>query len=281
MKKIIQVMFYKMLLFLAVFAPLSVQTKKFSYTVSAKSYKKNAKQVNAGTLRFKEDVLDMSVHQCLTPILKVKASRYAANSRAQIYDSKIRWYSSDESVAKVDKNGAITTQGKEGSCKVYARAHNGNVTWIKVYAEDYTTNVKFENVSAMMDDMQDLINNYQTEIEQIAAYFERNQAEHPNKIQEMIFMLSDDRKEVVGTVNKGEAIDYKDIEDMMLRVLQSFPGDMEIIVIEGVIRFRLNGTGAYYVELNYIFRQLVDYEESSYRFTTADRWIYHYTGLPT
>ena len=151
MKKIIQVMFYKMLLFLAVFAPLSVQTKKFSYTVSAKSYKKNAKQVNAGTLRFKEDVLDMSVHQCLTPILKVKASRYAANSRAQIYDSKIRWYSSDESVAKVDKNGAITTQGKERSCKVYARAHNGNVTWIKVYAEDYTTNVKFENVLAMMD----------------------------------------------------------------------------------------------------------------------------------
>ena len=31
---------------------------KFSYTVSAKPYKKDAKQVNAGRLRFKEDVLD-------------------------------------------------------------------------------------------------------------------------------------------------------------------------------------------------------------------------------
>ncbi len=254
---------------------------KFSYTVSAKPYKKNAKQVNAGTLWFKEDVLDLSVHQCMTPTLKVGVTSYAKNSRAEIYDSTIRWSSSDETIAKVDKQGAITTQGKEGSCKIYARAHNGNVTWIKVYAEDYATNIKFENVQAMMDDMQNLIHNYQTEVEQIAAFFEKNQANHPKKNQEMTFLLSDNRKEVVGIVEKGDAIYYKDIEDMMLQVLQSFPGDMEIIVIDGVVRFRLNGLGAQYVELNYIFRQLVDYEESSYHFTTADRWIYHYTGLPT
>ena len=174
---------------------------KFSYTVSARPYKKDAKQVNAGRLRFKEDVLDLSVHQCLTPTLKIKATRYAANSRAQIYDSTIRWFSSDETIARVDKNGAITTQGKEGSCKIYARAHNGNVTWIKVYAEEYATNVKFRNVQAMLDDMQNLINGYQTEIEQIAAYFEKNKAEHPNKNQEMTFTLNDertkDRKSVV------------------------------------------------------------------------------------
>ena len=254
---------------------------KFSYTVSAKPYKKDAKQVNAGRLRFKEDVLDLSVHQCLTPTLKVKATRYAVNSRAQIYDSTIRWFSSDETIGRVDKNGAITTQGKEGICKIYARAHNGNVTWIKVYAEDYATNVKFENVPAMLDDMQNLINNYQTDIEQIAAYFEKNQAEHPNKNQEMIFMLSDDRKEVVGIVEKGEAIYYIDVEDIMLRVLKSFPGDMEIIVIDGVVRFRLRGHGSQYVDLNYIFNQLVDFREHSYHFITADRWIYYYTGLPT
>ena len=251
---------------------------KFSYKVSAKPYKRNAKQVNAGRLRFKEDVLDLSVHQCLTPTLKVKATRYATNNRAQIYDGTIRWFSSDETIARVDNNGAITTQGKEGSCKIYARAHNGNVTWIKVYAEDYATNVKFENVPAMLDDMQNLINGYQTEIEQIAAYFEKNQAEHPNKIQEMTFMLSDDRKEVVGIVEKGEAINYRDVEDVMLRVLQSYPGDMEIFVINEVVCFRLEGHGSRYVDLNYIFNQLVDFEEHSYHFITADRWIYYYTG---
>ena len=254
---------------------------KFSYTVSARPYKKDAKQVNAGRLRFKEDVLDLSVHQCLTPTLKVKATRYAANSRAQIYDSTIRWFSSDETIARVDKNGAITTQGKEGSCKIYARAHNGNVTWIKVYAEDYATNVKFENVPAMLDDMQNLINGYQTEIEQIAAYFEKNQAEHPNKIQEMTFMLSDDRKEVVGIVDKGETIYYRNVAEIMLRVLQSFPGDMEIIVIDGVVRFRL-WSGSRYVELNYVFQNIDDFEdvidESIYDFRTADRWTYFYTG---
>ena len=251
---------------------------KFSYTVSAKPYKKDAKQVNAGRLRFKEDVLDLSVHQCLTPTLKVKATRYAANSRAQIYDSTIRWFSSDETIARVDKNGAITTQGKEGSCKIYARAHNGNVTRIKVYAEDYATNVKFRNVQAMLDDMQNLINNYQTEIEQIAAYFEKNQAEHPNKIQEMTFTLNDERKKVIGEVTSGSKIEYKVMEDIMLRVLQSFPGDMEIFVINEVVCFRLEGHGSRYVDLNYIFNQLVDFEEHSYHFITADRWIYYYTG---
>ncbi len=254
---------------------------KFSYMVSAKPYKKDAKQVNAGRLQFKEDVLDLSVHQCLTPTLKVKASRYATNSRAQIYDSTIRWFSSDETIARVDKNGTITTQGKEGSCKIYARAHNGNVTWIKVYAEDYATNVKFENVPAMLDDMQNLINGYQTEIEQIAAYFEKNQAEHPNRIQEMTFMLSDDRKEVVGIVDKGETIYYRNVAEIMLRVLQSFPGDMEIIVIDGVVRFRL-WSGSRYVELNYVFQNIDDFEdvidESIYDFRTADRWTYFYTG---
>ncbi len=252
---------------------------KFSYTVSARPYKKDAKQVNAGRLRFKEDVLDLSVHQCLTPTLKIKTTRYAVNSRAQIYDSTIRWFSSDETIARVDKNGAITTQGKEGSCKIYARAHNGNVTWIKVYAEDYATNVKFENVPAMLDDMQDLINGYQTEVEQIAAYFEKNKAEHPNKIQEMTFMLSDDRKEVVGIVDKGETIYYRNVEDVMLRVLQSFPGDMEIIVIDGAVRFRL-WSGSRYVDLNYVFKNIDDFEdnENTDDFTTAERWTYYYTG---
>ncbi len=97
----------------------------------------------------------------------------------------------------------------------------------------------------------------------------------------MTFMLSDDRKEVVGIVDKGEAINYRDVEDIMLRILKSFPGDMEIIVIDGVVRFRLRGHGSRYVDLNYIFNQLVDFREHSYHFITADRWIYYYTGLPT
>ena len=251
---------------------------KFSYAVSAKPYKKNAKRVNAGTLWFKEDGLDLSVHQCMTPTLKVGVTSYAKNSRAELYDSTIRWSSSDEGIAKVDKNGTITTQGKEGSCKIYARAHNGNVTWIKVYAEDYATNVKFENVQAMVDDMQNLIHNYQTEVEQIAAYFEENKANHPNENQQMMFTLNDERTKVEGKVTSGSKIEYKKIEDIILRVLQSFSGDMEIFVINEVVCFRLHGIGSRYVDLNYVFENIEDFEDNVDDFRTADRWTYFYTG---
>ena len=254
---------------------------KFSYPVSAKPYKKNAKLVNAGTLRFKEDVLDLSVHQCLTPTLKMKPTRYATNSKAQLYDTTIRWSSSDETIAIVDKNGTITTQGKEGSCKIYARAHNGNVTWIKVYAEDYATNIKFENVKAMADDIQNLIHNYQTELEQIAAYFEENKANHPGEDQQMTFTLNEERSKVIGAVDSGNKIEYKKVEAAILRVLQSFPGDMEIFVMNEVVCFRLNGMGAEYADLDYVFKNINNFEDKIDDFRTAERWVYFYTGLPT
>ena len=254
---------------------------KFSYTVSAKPYKKNAKQVNAGTLWFKEDVLDLSVHQCMTPTLKVGVTSYAKNSRAEIYDSTIRWSSSDETIAKVDKQGAITTQGKEGSCKIYARAHNGNVTWIKVYAEDYATNIKFENVQAMMDDMQNLINNYQTEVEQIAAYFEENKANHPNVNQQMMFTLNDERSKVIGEITGGSKIEYKKVEETMLQVLQSFPGDMEIIITNKVVRFIIYGIGTQNADITYVFNSINNLQDIENHFHIADRWTYHYTGFLT
>ena len=254
---------------------------KFSYTVSAKPYKKNAKRVNAGTLWFKEDGLDLSVHQCMTPTLKVGVTSYAKNSRAELYDSTIRWSSSDEGIAKVDKNGTITTQGKEGSCKIYARAHNGNVTWIKVYAEDYATNVKFENVQAMVDDMQNLIHNYQTEVEQIAAYFEENKANHPNENQQMSFTLNDERTKVIGTVDSGSKIEYKKVEEAMLRILQSFPGDMEIIITNNLVCFKLYGFSMQYAELKYLFYNIDGLKELENLFSTADRWTYHFIGFLT
>lgn len=254
---------------------------KFSYPVSAKPYKKNAKSVNAGTLRFKEDGLDMSVHQCLSPTLNMKPTRYAKNRKAKIYDTTIRWFSSDESIATVDKNGAITTQGKEGSCKIFARAHNGNVTWIKVYAEDYATNIKFKNVQAMADDMQNLINNYQTELEQIAAYFEKNKAEYPNVNQQMTFLLNDERTKVIGNVTSGSKIGYKDVENAMLRVLQSFPGNMEIIVTNNMVCFKLYGYSTQYAELKYLFYNIYGLKELKNLFLTADRWTYHYIGFLT
>ena len=150
-----------------------------------------------------------------------------------------------------------------------------------MYAEDYATNVKFRNVQAMLDDMQNLIYNYQKEIEQIAAYFEKNKAEHPKENQKMFFSLNDERTKVLGTVTSGSEIYYKEIEEIMLRVLQSFLGDMEINVTNNVVGFKLCGTNSQYVELKYIFYSIVGFEEIQNHFLTAERWTYHYRGFYT
>ena len=44
---------------------------------------------------------------------------------------KIRWYSSDNNVAKVSRNGKITAVGG-GTCTIYAVANNGVSAYVKV-----------------------------------------------------------------------------------------------------------------------------------------------------
>ncbi len=249
---------------------------KFSYAVSALPYQKNAKKVNAGFISFSEAYLDLSIYERKTISVKLKKSSYAKNKKAKVYDETIRWSSTDKSIAKVDKNGNITMQGKEGECKICARAHNGNLTWIRVYATDFATDVKFTNISVMVDDMQDLITNYQTDLEKIASFFERNEYENPDKDQKMKFSLDDDRAKVVAEVTSGNAIEYKEIEDSLLRVLQSFPGDMDITVYNGVIVFVQHGYGIQAAELYYAFGEIQISDETNVYFETALRWVYNY-----
>jgi len=250
---------------------------KFSYAVSALPYKKNAKKVNAGKIELTEMYYNLSTHQHVKAKVKLSKSSYAKNKKAKVYDKTIRWSSSDESIAKVDSEGNITTQGKEGRCKIYARAHNGNVDCLMVYATNYSTNVKFKYVGAMVDDMQNILDNYQTDVEKITEYFEIYNAEHPNENHSAVFMLSEDREQVVGNDDFGNIISYKPVESNLLRVMQSFPANMEIVVTNDVVRFILRGSGSEFAQLTYL---LSEYEEeipeSDNLFETANRWIYVY-----
>lgn len=253
---------------------------KFSYKVSAIPYKKIAKRVNAGRINVDSDSVSLSSWESIQVKAKMKNSKYAKNKKARVCDTKIRWYSSDEKVAKVDAEGNITAQGKNGKCKVYARAHNGNCDWLWVKVKNYARPDEFDGMENMQQDMAKMIQEHGSDIQNIAEFFEKNKAGNPNESQVILFRLDSGRNYVEAEFVRGK-VDYKRIEENLYRVMESFSGVMGICVTSSGVHFVLEDEYDSYVELIFLFQEREHKEngikESSNYFETASRWIYHYS----
>ena len=253
----------------------------FSYEVTAIPYKKMAKTVNAGRVKVSRSRVSLSSYESKKVNARIKPSRHAGNKKANVYDKTIRWTSTNPSVAKVDQKGNITAQGKSGTCKVYARAHNGDSDWLWVKVTAYARPKKFDGMDMMQEDMVKLIQQHGEDIKDIADYFEKNKAVYNKEKHEIKFSLDSGRSHVV-TENTQGKIDYKKIEKQLYQVLDSFPGFMEINYDSYGINFVLNSGdgGGEYVELIFLFQKAEwkVVKESKHYFETAPRWIYHYSA---
>ncbi len=254
----------------------------FSYEVTAIPYKKMAKTVNAGRVKTNRSSVSLSSFETKKVSAQVKSSRHARNKKAKVYDKTIRWTSTNPSVAKVDQKGNITAQGKSGTCKVYARAHNGDSDWLWVKVKAYARPKKFDGMDVMQEDMVKLIQQHGEDIKDIAQFFEKNKAEHVKEDQVIRFRLDPGRNYVVAEQISGY-VDYKKMEKKLFQVLDSFPGTMEIYVRNASIRFILEGNlGAQYVQLLFLFEDASKTEnpvtkESDDYFKPAPRWRYKYS----
>ena len=257
---------------------------RFSYEVSAIPYEKKAKRVNAGRIKINSYKVSLSSWESRQVRAQMRNSKYAENEKASVYDSRLRWYSSDENVAKVDKEGKITAQGKTGKCKVYARAHNGNCDWLWVEVTNYARPDEFDGVEKMQQDMVKMIQQHGSDLRDIAEFFEKNKANHPDENQVISFQLDSGRNYVETETIKGK-VNYKEIETTMYDVLESFPGVMEIYVKNTSVHFILKGKSGAYVKLAFIFYDSSEKndnvpgvaEESNDYFSPAPRWNYYYS----
>ncbi len=243
---------------------------KFSYEVSAIFYKKQAKKVNAGKVIPSCTYKRLNYYDTMKIKVRIKTSTHAGNKRAKVYDKKLRWYSSDKKIARVNDKGVVTPTGKPGVCQIYARAHNGNCTGdITVKVVNYARPDQFRDVEHTQKDIAKLLTDYPEELKDIAEYFERIHAQKKGKEPIGSLHLNDERTAVV---TKSE-LEFKEIQDVLYKVMDSFPGEMMITITADGVKFDLSDD-VNFNALSYVFFDVDDLEENSRHFRVASRWIY-------
>ena len=127
------------------------QFSKKSYWVSAKTYGKRAKLVNTEVyvmeitdaadeklvVDVEGDTIEIVICNEVTMKTAFFTDDYTKNEKAKPISNQIRWEVSNKSLAKISKNGKLTTFDKEGVCYLYARAHNGKAYRMKIKIKNY------------------------------------------------------------------------------------------------------------------------------------------------
>lgn len=247
-----------------------------SYEVSAIPYTKKSKTVNAGEIVAKSYQINLGLRETKQMEVTVKKSRFAKNKKAEVMDTALRWYTTDATVATVDRTGNVTACAKEGECQIYARAHNGNYTgMIRVKVTNYARPAGFDTSQAQPD-IQKLLTDYSEDLCTIAEYFE--QCCRQGNPQYGTVSLDSSRSALeVSSSNMA----FDPIRKNIFRILDDYPGIMEIDSHSKSVTFDLID-GVYLLQLVYIYQDVpTEFEETQYKFFVAPRWIqrfYRYAG---
>ena len=181
--------------------------------VSAKTYKRNSKKINARAPKVSKKEVYLGLCTAKKVTAYSKPAKYGKNKKKKVISNQIRWNSSDPAVATVDKKGVITAGVKAGICSVYAKAHNGTRTKIKVIVKNYARAKSYDGRFLGENDIFALVTDYKTQIQNIAEYY----SIHRLIKNEMIhFTLNDDAKVVI-TPEKADIGNLKkDIETLLV-----------------------------------------------------------------
>lgn len=160
---------------------------------------------------------------------RVLASKYGTNKNKKAFYTKVRWYSSNDTVAKVDKSGKITAGTTPGECNIYAVAHNGRRTKIKVFVKNYARAKRYYNCWEE-EDLSTLVYEHTDIIQDIAEYFSVNRLKENETLN---IYLNNEAEVVVKPERKFSEKISREIEDLLV----NFPYYLSINIDESEVAF--------------------------------------------
>ena len=201
---------------------------ELSYWVSGKTYNRHNKKINAKTVKVGSKQVNIGLCSFKKMKARVIPSKYGTNDNKEAFNRKIRWYSSDESIATVNGNGKIQAKSKPGKCYVYAVAHNGKKTRIAVYVKNYARQ-NFGNYP-IENDLYTLVTDYKDEIQNIAEYYSVHRLNGYDRIR---YTLDNNANVAVQPQNT----EFNELKETIENLLVNFPYYIDIDVHSDFVDF--------------------------------------------
>lgn len=146
-----------------------------SYKIKVKATKRNTKKINPSRVVIPDFYYKENYSVGLNESIKLhaKAKVKKGLKKKNVFNRKIVWSNSNESLATVDQNGVVKVNNnrKTGTVYITARAINGVKKVIKVDVINYYNPLKFKNYRVVPEELAPLFGKYKNEMCEIATYF--------------------------------------------------------------------------------------------------------------
>ncbi len=205
---------------------------KYSDWVSAKADRRTDKKVNVGKVKLKKN-LTLGIRMTGKCGAKLTPKKYKKGKGKKVITKKLRYRTSNTSIATVDKKGVVTAGVNTGSCYIYVTAHNGMTAKMKVTVVDYAKPDKFLYYNGESKVINVLLNEYKDEVCNIASYFTKNKV----GTEEEIYIKMDKSGKVEFTPS---TLECEAIQEDLEKLLQQFPTYIHIRITHWNIDFYLD-----------------------------------------
>ncbi len=203
--------------------------------VSAKTYARDKKKINARAPKVSKKEIYLGLCSSKKLTCYVEPAKYGKHKKKEAFSTKVRWRSSDTSVATVDKKGNVTAKAKMGRCNVYAISHNGTRTKVKVIVKNYARAKSYDGTHLRENDIYILVTDFKVPMQNIAEYYSVHRLRKNETIR---FQLDDEAKVVISPANADVGNLRNDIETLLI----DFPYFIDIEVDSSCVGYTLHLT---------------------------------------